>query len=154
MRAFREADLAAVQALIFETIDRSYGPVYPPRALDFFKAFHSAEEIRKRGAAGTILVVEHDGAVIATGALVEGEILAVFVHPAQQGRGHGKALMRALEAQARAAGHAVSELSVSLPSRRFYESLGYEMLEERRRDLGAGQEMRFWKARKALQSEP
>jgi hypothetical protein len=41
-------------------------------------------------------------------------------------------------------------LSVSLPSRRFYEALGYEIVEERSIDVGEGQRLDFWQAHKAL----
>ena len=150
LREFRQGDLRSVQDLIFATIDACYAPVYPPRALAFFKEFHAEDDILRRQRDGNVLVVEQDGKVIATGAMVEGEIFAVFVHPSFQKQGHGKAVMRALENMAVAEGHRVSELSVSLPSRRFYEDLGYELVETRSRDLGDGQRLEFWKARKNL----
>ncbi len=150
IRPFREAEVAALRALICETIDVSYAPVYPPRALAFFKGFHAEDRILERARRGTVLVVEEDGALIATGSLLDGEIFAVFVDPAHQGTGLGKALMARLEAEARDAGIAESLLSVSLPSKRFYEGLGYVMVEEVSRDLGAGQHLDFWKAKKRL----
>ena len=58
--------------------------------------------------------------------------------------------MERLEAAARAAGVTESVLSVSLPSKRFYEGLGYEIVEERSRHLGEGQRLDFWKAKKRL----
>ena len=152
IRAFEEADAAALRRLIAETIDASYAPVYPPRALDFFKAFHAEEIILERAQRGTVLVAEADGDLIATGSLLDGEIFAVFVHPDRQGRGLGKALMARLEEDARAAGVTESLLSVSLPSKRFYEGLGYEIVEERSRDLGDDQRLDFWKAKKRLDS--
>ena len=58
--------------------------------------------------------------------------------------------MQRLEDQARAEGVVESELSVSLPSLKFYQRLGYEIVEERSRDLGEGQRLDFWAARKTL----
>ncbi len=150
IRAFEESDVAALRRLICETIDVSYAPVYPPKALDFFKAFHAEEKVRERAQRGTVLVAEANDAPIATGSLLEGEIFAVFVHPDRQGVGLGKALMERLEEDARTAGVTESVLSVSLPSKRFYEGLGYEIIEERSRDLGDGQCLNFWKAKKRL----
>ena len=150
VRRFRDADVGVLRKLICETIDVSYARVYPPRAVAFFKTFHAEEKILDRGRRGTVLVAEKDGEIVATGSLVDGEIFAVFVHPDHQQAGLGKALMRALEEQAMASGVAQSELSVSLPSKRFYESLGYEIVEDRSRDLGEGQRLDFWKARKRL----
>ena len=150
IRAFEESDVAALRRLICGTIDVSYAPVYPPKALDFFKAFHAEEKVRERAQRGTVLVAEADGDLIATGSLLEGEIFAVFVHPARQGAGLGRALMERLEGDARTTGVTESVLSVSLPSKRFYEGLGYEIVEERSRDLGEGQCLNFWKAKKRL----
>ena len=150
IRLFEESDAAALRRLICETIDVSYALVYPPKALDFFKAFHAEEKIRERAKRGTVLIAEADGTLIATGSLLDGEIFAVFVHPKRQGAGLGKALMEHLEEDARAAGVTESVLSVSLPSKRFYEGLGYEIVEERSRDLGDGQRLDFWKAKKRL----
>jgi ribosomal protein S18 acetylase RimI-like enzyme len=64
--------------------------------------------------------------------------------------GAGKALMAALEDDARGAGLTEVTLSVSVPSKRFYEDRGYEITEIRSRDLGDGQFLEFWKARKRL----
>lgn len=58
--------------------------------------------------------------------------------------------MKALEDEARASGVTEIALSVSLPSKRFYESLGYKIVEEKSRDVGEGQRLDFWKAVKQL----
>src|SRR5436309_2827777 len=59
--------------------------------------------------------MKEDGELVATDSLVGGEILAVFVHPRLQKSGRGKALMKALENEARAAGVTEIGLSISLP---------------------------------------
>jgi GNAT superfamily N-acetyltransferase len=150
IREFRESDLVSVRQLIQQTIDVCYSDIYPSRALQFFKEFHSQENIIVRHRKWEILVVEQGGNVIATGAIVGNEIFAVLVPPEFQHHGHGGALMRELGNRAKARGCTESELSVSLPSRGFYESLGYEMLEECSIDVGEGQHLDFWKARKPL----
>lgn len=150
VRRVRESDLDQLARLISETIGISYAEVYPPRAVQFFKDFHSEREIADRSKIGTTLVVEEDGKLVATGSLVGGEILAVFVHPRLQKGGRGKALMRALENEARASGVTEIGLSISLPSKRFYASLGYRVVEEISRDVGEGQRLDFWKAVKQL----
>lgn len=150
IRRFRDTDIGALTRLIHETIDVSYAEVYPPRAVQFFKAFHAEQDILERSRAGTVLVVEEDGELTATGSMVDGEIFAVFVAPNLQQGGRGKLLMQALEDEARAGGAMQSELSVSLPSMKFYRGLGYEIVEERSRDVGEGQRLDFWKARKPL----
>ena len=150
IRHFRRSDIGPLQRLIQETIDISYSGVYPPRAVEFFKKFHGEQRILERSQAGTILVAEENGELIATGSLVQSEIFAVFVHPEFQHGGRGKALMRMLEDEARVSGVTETELSVSLPSKRFYESLGYELVEECSKDVGQGQRLDFWKGKKRL----
>ena len=92
IRRCRDPDLCKLMRLISETIGISYAGVYPPRAVQFFKDFHSEKKIADRSKAGTALVVEEDGELVATGSLVDDEILAVFVHPGLQRRGRGKRL--------------------------------------------------------------
>ena len=151
IREFREDDAESIARLIHRTIDACYTDVYPRRAVEFFKRFHSRDGILERSRKGVILVAERNGNAIGTGAIVENEIYGVFVEPKMQGRGHGRAIMRVLETRAIAKGHREVVLSVSLPSRKFYEGLGYEILQEAHRDVGEGQRLDFWKARKLLQ---
>lgn len=150
IRPFEKADLSALSELIISTIEISYRTVYPPRAIDFFKQFHSEEKILERASSGTVLVVEQDGELVATASLNKGEIFAVFVDPELQGIGLGKRLMKLLEDQARKNGATEMVLSISLPSKRFYESLGYQVVEERSRDVGCGQLLKFWMGKKRI----
>jgi hypothetical protein len=48
IRRVREPDLCQLVRLISETIGISYAGVYPPRAVQFFKDFHSEKEIADR----------------------------------------------------------------------------------------------------------
>lgn len=150
IREFREPDLGQVRRLIHHTIELCYSRVYPPRAVRFFKDFHSEAKILERHRQGEILVVEQEGAIIATGAIDGSEIFGVFVHPDHQHRGLGRALMVELEARAKRNGFEEAVLSVSLPSRAFYRSLGYQAFEDRSKDLGNGERLAFWVARKPL----
>ena len=150
IREFREPDLIGVERLIQRTIEACYVAVYPSRAVQFFKEFHSPEKIMERHRQGELLVVERRGRLIATGAIVGGDIFGVFVDPEFQQCGYGGSLMSELEKRARARGFRASELSVSLPSVGFYESLGYDMLEKCSIGVGEGQSLLFWKARKSL----
>jgi RimJ/RimL family protein N-acetyltransferase len=150
-REFRASDLESVLRLIHDTIDVSYSPVYPARAIQFFKDFHSETKILERHQKGEILILEKDGKPIGTGSLVGSDILGVFVHPRFQRQGYGKDIM--IELEKRAALHAVSEvvLSVSLPSKRFYERLGYEITGSYSMDVGESQRLDYWEAKKKWQ---
>jgi hypothetical protein len=58
--------------------------------------------------------------------------------------------MKHLEEKAESDGWKDVTLDVSLPSRGFYESLGYELSEGVSVDVGEGQRLDHWKAKKQL----
>jgi N-acetylglutamate synthase-like GNAT family acetyltransferase len=153
LRVFQQSDLSAVHNLIHHTIDACYSGVYPPRAVQFFKKFHSQSEIQERSRDGDTVVVERAGEIVATGAVIVSEVTGVFVRPDCQHQGLGKTIMCELERLAIQSGHDEATLSVSLPSRAFYEGLGYRILEDLSIDVGEGQHLDFWKARKKLMME-
>ena len=150
IRDFQKADQSALRDLIFKTIEISYQDHYPPLAIEFLKQYHSEKKILARAASGTVLVAELDGRLVATGSLDGAEILALFVDPGHQGSGLGKQLMARLENRARESGATETLLSISLPSKQFYEGLGYVVAEKRVLDLGNGQMLTFWKASKHI----
>ena len=150
IRRAGQADAGALRHLIAATIDACYPAAYPPRAVRFFKTFHSEEQVRARLRDGVTLVTDEAGRPIATGTLAGHDVFGVFVEPARQGRGWGRAIMAELERLAWADGHTEVDLSVSLPSRRFYEALGYEIVADRTIDVGEGQRLDYWEARKPL----
>jgi GNAT superfamily N-acetyltransferase len=153
IRPFNRTDLHTLHRMICETIDASYSGVYPPRAVDFFKEHHSEKKITERSAIGEILVLisKQDGSILATGSLVDAEIFGVFVHPDHHRQGHGKAIMAELERKARAEGLSEVSLSISLPSRKFYECLGYDVLDECALDVGEGEYLKYWPGKKVFQ---
>jgi GNAT superfamily N-acetyltransferase len=155
IRPFNGTDLHTLHRMIYETIDASYSGVYPPRAVDFFKEHHSEKKITERSSIGEVLVLisERDGSILATGSLTDSEIIGVFVHPDHQRQGHGKAIMAELERKARAKGLSEVNLSVSLPSRMFYENLGYDVLDECAIDVGEGEYLKYWSGKKVLQPQ-
>jgi GNAT superfamily N-acetyltransferase len=153
LRDFDASDASDVHDLIGGTIDACYPAHYSPRAIEFFRTFHSPDAISRRADMGVLLVVEGDEGVIATGALVDGEIGGVFVQPDAQRAGIGAAIMDALEGAALSSGLSSVEIDVSLPSRRFYERRGYRVIESRSIDVGEGETLDYWRAVKRLPGE-
>jgi GNAT superfamily N-acetyltransferase len=150
IRQFAESDLVPLHRLVQETIEASYVGIYPDRAVQFFRKYHSERKIAERSSAGEILVLEKDGAIVATGSLLGNEILGVFVSPAAQRNGSGKAIMNELEKRAKLKGITEIHLSISLPSRQFYENMGYKVLKKKSMEVGDGQSLDYWPARKKL----
>lgn len=73
-----------------------------------------------------VLVAECDGALVAVGAVRhEGEITLNYVAPAARLRGASKAMVAALEGEARRLGIVRVRLNSTATARRFYCALGY-----------------------------
>lgn len=150
LRTFKPEDTQAVCDVIHATIDGIYTDIYPPRTVQFFKDFHSTISIAERGRDGHVLVIEDNGDIVGTAASLNNRIFGMFVLPDFQGRGFGRMLMDALEAQVKADGHAEAVLSMSLPSEGFYRGRGYVEFEEYSRDVGGGEMLVFSDAKKCL----
>ena len=94
IRPFHKDDLAALHRMICNTIEFSYTGIYPPRAVAFFKSYHSEKKIIERSRAGEVLVITgpagSGGSILATGSLTGAEISGVFVHPDHQRKGYGQ----------------------------------------------------------------
>lgn len=150
LRPILPDDIQTVCRIIHETIDAIYTPIYPPKTVEFFKNFHAVESVTERSKKGHVLVVEEDGIIIGTAASLKNRIFGMFVLPKYQGKGYGRDLMDALEAQIKADGYADAVLSMSLPSEGFYKRRGYVEFEEYARDVGGGETLVFSDAKKRL----
>lgn len=154
IRDFSEADIGCLERLIHDTIDASYQLIYPQQAINFFKGFHSTDKIKERAEKGKTIVLEKDRELIGTGSVIDGEILGVFIKPAYQKQGYGTLLMAELERIAAAKNCSKISLSVSLPSRQFYERLGYSNFRGCAIEVKNGKLLDYWKASKSLREPP
>ena len=130
IRKFKTSDLDTVRGLIEHTVDVCYSDVYQKEAVRFFKDWHCDENVLKDAKEGHTIVLERDSRIIGTGTFVGNEIKRLFVEPVFQNTGFGKILMHKLEEKALLAGVGNVKLDASLPSKKFYDSLGYVTLEE------------------------
>jgi len=153
LREFFENDIVPVKRLIDHTIDSSYTGVYPPNAVRFFKQFHSTDRILEEAKDGNMVVLEREGNIVGTGAIIGNRVFRVFVAPRFHRKGYGKIIMNSLEAKARSNGLSEIILDVSLPSIGFYKSLGYDLFEEASIDVGDGESLDYFRARKALKKK-
>ena len=154
LRELHASDIKALVKLIHQTIEVSYSSSYPANAIRFFKDFHSEKKVLERHRNGLVLVLEkEEGGLIGSGSLVGAEILGVFVHPRYQCRGLGKLIMGELEKMATINGLNKVVLNVSLPSKKFYENLGYAIIISTSIDVGEGQHLNYWEAEKKLPEE-
>lgn len=150
IRKFRPSDLSAVKNLIHNTIDVCYSTTYPKEAIKFFKGYHCEENILKGAEEGHTIVLEQGDQIVGTGTIVDDHIVRVFVDPAFQKNGFGKLIMRKLEEKALLQGVSVVKLDASLPSKKFYDLLGYVTLEETFLEVENGKRLDYYKMEKSL----
>jgi GNAT superfamily N-acetyltransferase len=150
MREIRKTDLSAVKSLIHRTIAVCYAGHYCPEAIRFFVNYHDDPSILHDARKGCIIVFEKAGRVVGTGTLAGDEIKRVFVDPACQHEGVGRLIMDQLENLAAAAGVTLVKLDASLPSRSFYEQLGYDVVEPASLPVEDGRQLDFFRMRKMM----
>jgi GNAT superfamily N-acetyltransferase len=140
----------AVKSLVQTTIDACYPKVYPKEAVQFFKNWHCDEKILKDAKEGYTILLYEDARMVGTGTIVDNHVMRVFVDPAFQRRGFGKLIMHKLEERAVSTGTDVVKLDASLPSKTFYDSLGYVTLERAFREVENNRRLDFYRMEKPL----
>lgn len=150
VRRFDAEDLPAVYALVHNTIDISYGGVYPEEALELFRPYHARETVVNDAAGGYTVVAEVDGIIVATGTLLDTNIRRVFVSPPYQRRGIGLLVARELEREALSRKLASLDLGASLVSRHFWESRGFTVVREGFIPARNGKKLRYYEMVKIL----
>ncbi len=150
IRKFEASGVGIVRGLVQNTIDVCYSGIYPEEAVWFFKDWHCDKNIIRDASEGYTILLEKKHRIIGTGTIVSDEIKRVFVEPEFQQMGFGKLIMQKLEEEAISAGVSVVKLCASLPSKKFYDSLGYATLEETFLEVENGKRLDFYKMEKAL----
>lgn len=150
IRRYNEEDLQSVYQLIQNTIDISYCGAYPAEAVEFFKDYHSEEQILNDAATGYTALAENNNELLGTGTLSGTHISRVFVSPLHQKRGIGKAIVQELERKASGEKPATLYLEASLVSRQFWESLGFAIQAEDFIPVRNDQELHFYRMAKTL----
>lgn len=97
--AVDDSELAALLEAYFDELRRRFGAFESP----------SHEDLRSDAERGVVLVGSEDGTAVACGSLRRldedtAEVKRMFVRADARGRGHARALLRALEDEARSAG--------------------------------------------------
>ena len=147
---FVKSDLEEVHCLIHDTINNCYINDYPDRAVQYFRDLYTKEKIIEKNAEGVTLIARCAGKIIGTGTAIENEISGVFVDLRCQRLGVGQRIMKMLENHLAEAGVPSATLAVSLPSIKFYKSLGYAGFDEKSIDVGEDQHLKYWVAVKTL----
>ena len=150
IREFIKDGLLSVYRLVQDTIDISYREAYPKEAIEFFKDYHSKEQILNDVATGYTVVAECSSEIIGTGSLSSTHISRVFVSPLYQHRGTGKLIVRELEKKALLDKSATLDLEASLVSKQFWESLGFVVQREEYIPVRNDQRLDYYRMTKTL----
>ena len=102
---------------------------------------------------GYTIVLEQNSQITGTGTIIDDHILRVFVKPEFQKHGFDKLIMQKLEEKALLAGVGIVKLDASLPSKKFYDSLGYTTLEATFLEVENGKRLDYYKMQKSVIKE-
>jgi citrate lyase synthetase len=150
IREFTGADAGQVFRLLQDTIEASYRGVYTEEGIKLFKDYHSLENIKTDAAAGYAVVAENNGEIIGTGTLTGSNVRRVYISPHNQHRGIGKLIAAELERKAAEENISTLDLSASPVSKRFWESVGYTLQEEKSIPLENNRELRYFYMKKPI----
>jgi ribosomal protein S18 acetylase RimI-like enzyme len=132
IRRYEPGDEAAVSALIERTLRVSNARDYPPDMLDEVVLRNRPGDVALRAAQGHLYVAEDGGAIVGCGGIgpsrdsgTDSFIFSVFVAPEMQGRGLGRRIIAALEADEFFLRAERTVLHASVTAVDFYRRLGY-----------------------------
>ena len=132
VRRFTEPDAKAVSDLVTETMRVSNTKDYPVETMEGLIRRHQPEHILERAGKSHFYVAEEGGVIVGCGAVGpyqgkedESILTTIFVLPAYQGKGVGRSILEALEADEYALRAERIVLSASITGFGFYRKLGY-----------------------------
>jgi GNAT superfamily N-acetyltransferase len=150
IRPFRKTDLPALKSLIHRTIATCYPGHYGPEAVRLFVNYHEEGAILRDAEEGRAVVLDKAGRILGTGTLVGDEIKRVFVDPVFQRQGWGRLIIQHIEEAAALLKIKTVRLDASLPSKAFYDRLGYVTVEATFLPVANGRRLDFFKMQKTL----
>lgn len=119
-------DLNTVVAITHTTIREIYPRYYPKGAVEFFLSHHSsANIISDINKSCVFLCTDEAGSPTGTITIRQNEICRLFVLPAHQGKGYGRALLDFAENEVLTR-HSKVVLDASLPAKSIYLKRGYK----------------------------
>ena len=132
IRRFRDTDAAAVSELIRETIRISNTKDYPAELMDALIESETPQHVLDRAGWTHFYVAEEQGTLIGCGAIGsywgkedESSLFTIFVLPAYQGKGIGRAIIETLEQDAYFLRAKRIEIPASITGVPFYLKMGY-----------------------------
>ena len=149
IRAAGAEDVPTIRAIALDTWPDAYGRILSPEQLVYMlDRMYSTAALHEQLKLGhSFLLLEQAGKALGfAGAETHyagtphTRLHKLYVLPAEQGSGVGKALLNAVEQLAQSKGNSAVELNVNKynPAQEFYRKLGYERIREEVIDIGNG----------------
>ena len=131
IRRYRAGDETALSILLRRTLTEVNANYCPAGEIEWLYNRYTPEGVAEIAATGHMYVLEEDGIIAGTGTTIltgegECEIIAAFLLPEYIGRGLGRQLFAALEADELAASADRIWLTSSVNALDFYEKAGYQ----------------------------
>ena len=133
IRRLTEQDAQAVSELIITTIRISNVKDYPPELMEELVKTQTPEHVLERASWTHFYVAEEAGRIVGCGAIGpywgkedESSLFSIFVLPDCQGKGIGRAIVKALEQDEFALRARRIEIPASITGLPFYRKLGYD----------------------------
>lgn len=124
IRRAEPADAPRLLQVIHAALRETNAKDYPPAVITRLIAAFTEERVARLIAENCYVAVV-DGAPVGMAALIGDRVQSVFVKPAHQGKGLGRALMQTLLATPEAIAAPVLRLNASLSAVSFYVALGF-----------------------------
>lgn len=138
IRRLREEDAVAVSELIVTTIRISNAKDYPEELMEELVKTETPEHVLQRASWTHFYVAEEAGRIIGCGAIGpywgkedESSLFTIFVHPAHQGKGIGRAIVGTLEQDEFGLRAKRIEIPASITGLPFYQKMGYSFKDGR-----------------------
>ena len=153
-------DYATIQSIAHRTWPDTFAGILSPAQIDYMlNMMYSEAAIREQVAKGHVFHLLYEGDVPVGYVSHQLDYLPgttkihkIYMLPAMQGKGYGRALIEHAEAAARAAGQPTLRLDVNYENKAigFYEYLGFQKIERYNTDIGNGYLMEDWVMEKNL----
>ncbi|MHC4639955.1 MAG: GNAT family N-acetyltransferase [Planctomycetota bacterium] len=150
IRHLKRSEVDVVKDLIHRTIDVCYSGLYDAESIKFFKDHHCEHSILQDAERGHTIVLVKKARVIGTGTILNDVITRVFVESGEQRSGFGKMIMQRLEQYAVNDDIRLVKLNASLPSKKFYDRLGYELVDKDYLEVDNHKKLHYYAMKKVL----
>ena len=132
VRRFTDQDAEAVSELIRTTLKESNAKDYPEAVIAELLERHTPDYVKNRASQTHFYVAENKAGIIGCGAIGpywgkedESALFTIFILPAYQGKGIGKAIVETLEKDEYALRAKRIEVAASITALEFYRKMGY-----------------------------